>query len=160
MELSKELTMEDYTARVTTATPLQLVIINYELLLRHLKNAREADIEACKDNLKRAVDFNGLLIDSLDFNYGISKELLPLYVYVNKLLIGALAKDNIEAVKEIIAEAEKIMYGLLESWVELEKNDTSKPVIEGAEQIYAGLTYGKGMLNEIVLDDGDRGFKA
>ena len=39
--------------------------------------------------------------------------------------------------------------------------DTSEPVMKNTHQVYAGLTYGKGTLNESMLGDTyNRGFKA
>ncbi len=150
---------EDYTAKISVASPLQLVIINYELMLEHIKGAKSDFQNECvyNENIDKAVQFNGLLIDSLDMSFSISMDLMPLYIYVNKLLIGA----KISKEKGKLDEAEKIMSNLLESWLQLERDGFSgEPVIEGAEQIYAGLTYSKGELNEVVMDTGNRGFKA
>lgn len=39
-----------------------------------------------------------------------------------------------------------------ESFEEIAKQDTSGPVMENSQQVYAGLTYGKGSLNEVAID--------
>ena len=42
------------------------------------------------------------------------------------------------------------------------KEDNSPPLMENTQQLYAGLTYGKGSLNETYIDpkEHSRGFKA
>ena len=63
---------------------------------------------------------------------------------------SAFANEVREKGKSIM-EAEKIS-----------SEDTSAPIMENAQTIYAGLTYGKGSLNETYLNaqDYNRGFKA
>ena len=57
---------------------------------------------------------------------------------------------------------ERVISSLKDSFEEVSKQDTSGPVIENGQQVYAGLTYGKGSLNEVAIDAGTlgRGFQA
>ena len=51
----------------------------------------------------------------------------------------------------------------MESFEQVAKQDTSGAVMANTQQIYAGLTYGKGTLNEVSMSlDGNTygGFKA
>ena len=54
------------------------------------------------------------------------------------------------------------MEQLLPSFREVAKQDTSEAVMKNVQQIYAGLTYGRGSLNETIgVDIGKkRGFEA
>ena len=52
---------------------------------------------------------------------------------------------------------EKLYIGFKEA-AKQEKN--TAPSIQNAEVIYAGMTYGKGSLNEVSLENRRRGFEA
>ena len=42
---------------------------------------------------------------------------------------------------------------LCKAFEEVAKHDTSKSVVQNSQQVYAGLTYGKGTLNEVFMDN-------
>ena len=53
------------------------------------------------------------------------------------------------------------MEKLRKSFEEVAKQDTSGSVVQNSQKVYAGLTYGKGTLNEVFMDnEAARGFKA
>ena len=54
------------------------------------------------------------------------------------------------------------MGGLHESFEKIAQEDTSETVMKNSQQVYAGLTYGKGTLNEVFMNpnEASRGFKA
>ena len=47
----------------------------------------------------------------------------------------------------------EVMGKLKDAFIEVAKEDDSAPVMENTQQLYAGLTYGKGALNEVLLSD-------
>ena len=47
---------------------------------------------------------------------------------------------------------------LQKSFEELSKTDTSGKAFKNAQEVYAGLTYGRGTLNESTSIDANRGF--
>lgn len=70
--------------------------------------------------------------------------------YVNEQLIATLVQRrpiHLDAACEVIR-------GLMESFEQVAKEDHSGPVMEHSQQLYAGLTYGKGTLNEVSLGEG------
>ena len=150
-----------YTARISQANRSELVVIIYELMLDSIKLAQEAfqkeDLDLAVTELKRAQGFLNEMRGSLDFQYEISTRLNALYRYVNEQLVKSIVgrKDtNLDSCK-------KVLEGLMESFEEVAKQDTSAPVMDNTQQVYAGLTYGKGSLNEVALDatGSDRGFR-
>ncbi len=150
-----------YTARISQANRSELVVIIYELMLDSIKLAQEAfqkeDLDLAVTELKRAQGFLNEMRGSLDFQYEISARLNSLYRYVNEQLVQSIVcrKDtNLDSCK-------KVLEGLMESFEEVAKQDTSAPVMDNTQQVYAGLTYGKGSLNEVALDaaGSDRGFR-
>ena len=53
------------------------------------------------------------------------------------------------------------MTKLKAAFEEVAKQDTSEPLMENTQQVYAGLTYGKGSLNEVLMsrDEYNRGYR-
>lgn len=150
---------EDYVAKIANAAPLQLTIITYELLLGHIDGAKKnpEDLPLYKSNVQKAQEFLKLLLETLDLQYEVSKELFRIYTYVNKLLITAFFSKNMEG----LAEAHELLSTLLEGWREIEKNGfAGAPMMENVQQVYAGLTYRNGELSEMVMEDPERGYRA
>lgn len=146
-----------YTARISQANRSELVVIIYELMLDSIGLAQESlqkdDLEAAVTELKRAQGFLGEMRGSLDFQYEISGKLNNLYRYVNEQLAKSIAgrKDvNLDSCKNVLS-------GLMKSFEEVARQDTSGPVMENSQQVYAGLTYGKGSLNEVAVDSAGQG---
>lgn len=54
------------------------------------------------------------------------------------------------------------MESLHSAFEEVAKQDTSGAVMQNTQQVYAGLTYGKGKLNEVFMNGNERsrGFMA
>jgi flagellar protein FliS len=149
---------KNYTARISQANRSQLVVIIYELMLDSMEAARNdfqaGEKEKACEELKKAQGFLQEMRGSLDFSYPISGSLVSLYRYVNEQLVHSIVRQknvNIES-------CERVIRGLMSSFKEVAKQDDSGPVMENTQQVYAGLTYGKGSLNEVALN-GDRGFK-
>lgn len=58
-----------------------------------------------------------------------------------------------------VQEAEHIMHRLYTSFVEVAKQDESAPLMKNTQQVYAGMTYARGAVNEDYMDvDSHRGF--
>lgn len=143
---------EEYIHRVMQANRSELVVITYEIINCELKQAK-VDYE--KSNwvnyekvLKNAQAFLNEMMGSLDYNYDISKKLLEIYIYINKVIIEARMQKKVDKLKDIIS----IIEGLQGAFEEVEKQDNSGPVLGQTQKLYAGLTYGKGVLNEIALN--------
>lgn len=150
--------MENQTARIANATPVQLIEITYDLIVDYIQQAKDALQQNKEDIFKARVEKAQQLLmnlaESLDMSYEISYEIMPLYLYVNKLLIHS----TIQKKNEPLEQSEKILNNLLVAWREVakQKSNDQNPVLENTQQIYAGLTYGKGTLNETVLDPNNK----
>jgi flagellar protein FliS len=156
----KEETAKVFTTRITQANKSELVVILYDIIFTSLDEAREfwkeGSMESFERELSRAQKGLRELIATLDMQYDISKELMPLYLYANRQLIDALRKKKIEPLQE----AERVLKPLAQSFREVAKQDASPALMQHTQQVYAGLTYGKGTLNETILSGQSRGFKA
>lgn len=151
-----------YTARISQANRSELVVIIYELMLESISEAREAlhsgDFRNADEELKRAQGLLCELRGSLDFQYAISQRLVSLYRYVNEQLTKSITRQ-----KDVnLDSCERVLKGLKESFEQVAGQDTSGPVMGNGQQVYAGLTYNKGSLDEIAIDPRQMGhsFKA
>jgi len=150
---------EDYAARAANASPLELLMMNYELAVYYLNDARDAlsggDCNAFKKYAEGARDYLNLLMTSLDMEYAISKELMRIYIYINGLIIKAETSKS----PDFITTAADMLSKLADSYRALDKpDDKNQP--QNAQTVYAGLTYKNGKLTEYVEEDAGRGFKA
>lgn len=146
-------------SRVANATEVQLLCITYELFLADIKDALLLGKEERKEKINAAKEVLGVLVENLNFEVEISKDLFRLYVYIQNILINHYKKD------EKLQEAYKLIEMIYKGYKELEEKEQEnglhkKTMVENAQNIYAGITYGKGYLNEMTMDEPDRGFKA
>ena len=154
--------LQEYATRVSQANRSELVVIIYELTLDSIAESKKlleaGDVEAARSETGRARGLITELMASLDMQYGISHYLRQLYIFAYHELCHAVAERK----PELYDHATDIFKALLPSFKEVAKQDTSEAVMQNTQQIFAGLTYGKGSLNETlgVGVNMNRGFEA
>ena len=118
----------------------------------------EKNSESCTHELKHAGRIINELMGALDYTYPISYQLMSLYIFLNKQLIDAGREKDVK----MLDDATDILGTLRESFSSISALDYSGPLMQNTQQVYAGLTYGKGTLNETCLDPSQRsrGFMA
>ena len=159
--LKKEL-IQDFSLRISQASKTELIVIMYDIILEDIKAAKKALLEkngeACTHELKHAGRIINELMGALDYTYPISYRLMSLYIFLNKQLIDAGREQDVK----MLDDATDILGTLRESFSSISALDYSGPMMHNTQQVYAGLTYGKGTLNETCLDPSQRsrGFMA
>ena len=155
-----EAMIKGYQNRIVNASKADLLLINYELLMLSIDEAIEAldtDVHLFGKQIIKAQKYLRELTDNLDFKYTLSRDLMAIYIYVNKQFIEA----SIHFSKESLENAKGVLKTLLLGFEQVSDEGHSAPVVKNSQQVYAGLTYGKGKLNETVYQDSSvRGFKA
>ena len=147
--------LQEYAARVTQANRSELVVIIYEATLASIEEGKnylkQGEIEAARRMITE-------LMGSLDLQYEISHYLRQLYVFAYRELCQGIANRD----PEQLNHATDIFEALLPSFKEVAKQDDSEAVMKNVQTIYAGLTYGRGTLNETIDSgaDANRGFEA
>ncbi|MDO5518916.1 MAG: flagellar protein FliS [bacterium] len=153
-------TLQAYTRRVTQANRSELIVILYELILKDFEEAKQLEEGNNEYNkvLYHACKCVNELINALDFQYELSFQLMRLYRYVN----DCIAKIKVRKDEKIIDSAINTIEGLRVAFVEVAKQDLTGPIMRNTEQVYAGLTYSRGTLNESRLMNAGktRGFQA
>ena len=158
----KKEAIHSFTARISQASRSELVVILYEMALTEIDEARQAHSDGSPEDfnkgLKKAQRCVSELMAVLDYRYPIAYDLLSLYIYTNRELIRAIYQREVQP----LDSAEQVLRKLLIGFEGVSSQDTSGPVMQNSQQLYAGLTYGKGKLNETYLNpgNGNRGFIA
>ena len=154
--------LQGYATRVTQANRSELVVVVYEAALASIDEGKKCldkgDVMDARKEIDRAKGLIEELMCSLDMQYRISHYLRQLYIYAYRELCQGIALRD----SSVFDHSVNVLGGLLPSFQEVAKQDTSGPVMENTQQIYAGLTYGRGSLNETTALGGsmNRGFEA
>ena len=152
---------KDFAMRVSQVNRTGLVAVTLEIIDEYIDSAlvflEKGSQKEYRTEIKQAQRFLGELMHSLDFKYPLAVELLRLYEYVQRILVSS----DVSGTDKGLASARKVMSGLGEAFSAISVKDESGSVMENSQKIYAGLTYGKGTLNEADIDSGvNRGFLA
>lgn len=140
-----------FTRRITQANRTQLIVILYDMVLTYLKDAADAYDIGCEQEFKKdlqcARNCISELRNSLDFAYDLSKSLFAVYAYADRELA-----NNISSVKTgHMDEITQMFTKLREAYHTISKEDSSEPLMENAQDVYAGFTYGRTDINESML---------
>ncbi len=158
-----DIMIKDFQNKIINAEKSDLLLINYEMLFVTLEDAIASADEDREDAFNRSMVQATRLLrelsDNLDFKFDIAKDLMAIYIYVSKQLIDASITFN----KEPILSAKNVLKTLYKGWLEASTKElrNNKPMVANGQKVYAGLTYGKSSLNEMVYDGThSRGFRA
>ena len=147
----------NFQRRLSQCNKGEMIIIMYDILFAYLEEAKEehskSNYEGYKDAIKQGQKTLDMMIQALDFQYDISKELHRLYATSKTFLAKAIYQNRIDG----ICEAEEILKRLYQGFVEAAKSDNSAPLMQNVQKVYAGMTYGRTSLNENMMDN-NRGF--
>ncbi|HEY4624083.1 MAG TPA: flagellar export chaperone FliS [Solibacillus sp.] len=119
---------------VTTASPGELTLMLYNGCLKFLGKAKVAmeqkDIQEKNHNIQRAQAIIAELMSTLNMDIEISKQMLPLYEYMNRRLVEANIKND----AAIIEEVEGLVTEFRDTWKEVIKI-TRQQQYGGVEQV-------------------------
>lgn len=149
---------QDFTRRLSQCNQGGMIVIVYDIFFAYMDDAKNAweknDRESLKTGIRNAQRTLDELMQALDMSYEIARTLYPLYAYCKEQLAKTLYENRLDRFEE----AESIMRKLYSSFVKVAELDTSEPIMSNTQQVYAGMTYGKGSLNENLVNDNNRGF--
>ena len=89
------------------------------------------------------------LIASLHFEYDVAANLLSLYIYVNKELVRA----SVHYDDDVLDHVESVIIKLRDAYSQISVNNHEEPLMQNTQNVYAGLTYNKNLMNEELFDD-------
>ncbi len=154
--------ISEFTRRVSQCNRSGLVVVVYDIFFAYLEEAEAAcaaeDWESYKSALRGGERAVNELIGALDFSQDMAKDLYRIYVYCREGIATAIYKRQFNSA----GEAVRLMRKLYVSFVEVAKSDHSQPLMQNAEQVFAGYTYGRNDVTETYQDINSqkRGFLA
>ena len=150
-----------FTLKIATSNGLGLISILYDIYEEYetdaLDNFEAGQVDEAIAALKKCATVVSHLQKDLNFEYKVSGNLYALYDYVQRNVSKSIYKANSEG----LIEAKKVMDELGDAFEQIAKEDTSAPLMRNTQSVVAGMTYGKGSLNESILgNQSSRGFWA
>lgn len=150
-----------FTLKIASSNGLGLISILYDIYEEYetdaLDNFEAGQVDEAIAALKKCATVVSHLQKDLNFEYKVSGNLYALYDYVQRNVSKSIYKANSEG----LIEAKKVMDELGDAFEQIAKEDTSAPLMQNTQSVVAGMTYGKGSLNESILgNQSSRGFWA
>lgn len=150
-----------FTLKIASSNGLGLISILYDIYAEYetdaLDNFEAGQVDEAIAALKKCATVVSHLQKDLNFEYKVSGNLYALYDYVQRNVSKSIYKANSEG----LIEAKKVMDELGDAFEQIAKEDTSAPLMRNTQSVVAGMTYGKGSLNESILgNESSRGFWA
>lgn len=142
---------QQFTLRITQANSTQLIVILYEMTLQYLADGEQAaDDAGLAEAVHRARGCIKELLNSLHREYSPAGELSRLYLFcLRRLAVCEVRRD-----RTILEEIRKVIAPLCDAYRQIQDQDTSGPVMNNSQTVYAGLTYGRNQLTENMADQG------
>ena len=151
---------KEFQRRITSANRGEMIVVIYDIFFAHIEDAKDAlsscDDAAFKSAVRRADAVLCELQETLDFAHELARTLFPMYQYVREQLSLSLIKHDDSGIKEAVHHMEK----LYQAFTRVASDDKSAPMMQNAESITVGMTYGRGTLNEVMDTPSNRGFLA
>lgn len=153
--------IKDFTLRVSQANHSGLVVLLFEIEESYLKDAEAAyndgDIEQYMKNMELAKKAHNEIMSAVNPGDRSGAKMLSVLRYIYSRLIDSTVKRKPQELDRCMGMMERFKV----CFDKLQEIDDPEPVMKNTHQVYAGLTYGKGTLNESVDMSGysSRGFK-
>lgn len=160
MRMTDELKKE-FTLKITRANATELVVILYDIVLVYIKEAGEFWGRDNKDgylqSLRKIRNCIGELMESLNLEYEMARNMYSLYVFFLKEIVKAETKQEgytyLESIKPMIES-------LRNAYNQVALDNKSGPLMQNTQTVYAGLTYGRKDVNVNLEQLSNRGFRA
>lgn len=154
--------IQEFTLKTTQANHSGLVLVMFEIEAVYVADALAAfnadDRQAYIKNLQLAKRVHNELMNSINPQNAEGIRVLSIFRFIYGRLNESIVKCNPQELDRCSAMMDKLKVG----FEKVHESDTEGPVMKNTHQVYAGLTYGKGVLNESYgsMDYSGRGFRA
>lgn len=150
--------IQEYTLKITQSSRTGLIVVLFELAQDYIGEAKKAHLDGDHDMYRKecmkAIRVVQDLMDSLDFTYELAQPLYRIYEYISKEISLAVIKNKTEGLDNVL----RYLESLKGSFEKIAAEDARGPIMGNTQSVYAGLTYGKGVLNENIPSDNNRGY--
>ena len=143
--------MNVYKMRITQAGVGELTVIMLEMEIQWINEAIDAfnkgDMDTYTSNLDKASATQVELMNVLNLDNEVSKDVYAVYIFFNKQIVNSKIKRKPQELERVV----EMLKQYHESFAAIAGTDTEGPVMQQSEKVYAGLTYGNGGLVENSL---------
>ena len=146
---------QELTRRLCACNNGGLVLVMYDIYFGFSDDVKNALVSEDREALRKGVSDVQAALDelmgALDFKYPLAGQLYPLYSYCKRLFSTVLYSLDVSVMDEADVRS---------SFETVAAGDKSAPLMDNAQKVYAGMTYGRGRLTESFINDDNRGFLA
>lgn len=140
--------MDSYKLRITQAGIGEFAVIMLEMEMQWIEEGiqfyEEKKEESFLDCIEKAQVVQQHLMDVLNTDNPIARDVYAVFIYINKQLITAkIKREPLD-----LYRCKNMLQKYHESFLEVAKTDREGPIMVASEKVYAGLTYGSSGLVE------------
>lgn len=154
--------IREFTLRTCQSNHSGLILVLFDVEKIYLHDAVAAynagDVDGYTKNIDMVRRTHNELMSAVNPSDLQGRRILSILRFIyDKLVLSSIRKQP-----QQLDRCQKMMDNLRKCFVQLHELDEEGPVMQNTHQVYAGLTYGRGVLNESVegMNYGSRGFKA
>lgn len=150
-----------FTRRIVSGNRSEIIEVLFDIYFSYAADGEEAleekDYKASQNALRHCDQVLQHLKEALDFHYEVSGPLYSLYDFCQRQVARAVYTGKPNA----LHEAAVVMRPLQEAFSVVAREDDSQPLMQNAQQVTAGYTYGKNDITETMdAEEINRGFLA
>lgn len=154
--------IQEFTLRTSQSNHSGLILVLFDVEQVYLEDAMAAyasgNTEGYSRNIELARRAHNELMSCINPMDLLGRRVLSIL----RFIYGKLVASSVKREPQELDRCSNMMDNLREGFVRLHELDEEDAVMQNTHQVYAGLTYGRGVLNESIggTDYGSRGFKA
>ncbi|MBR4515516.1 MAG: hypothetical protein IKO61_11595 [Lachnospiraceae bacterium] len=152
--------IQEFTLRTTQENHSGLILVLTDIVRVYMSEALSFYKEGNADEYFRSVELCKRALNELIDCFNPGDLLAYRVVSILRFIYDKLVMSAVRGVPQELDRCASMLDNLRIGFVKLHEIDTDGPVMKNTHQVYAGLTYGKGYLNESVGDTSKRGFTA
>lgn len=153
--------IQEFTLKITQENHSGLILVLCDMEKVYIQDAiacYPGDRDGYMKNMEMAKRCMNELISCFNRRDGLAARVISILRFIYGKLVNSAVKGQPDDLDRCLEMIDNLRVG----FVRLHELDTEGPVMKNTHQVYAGLTYGRGSLNESVqgVDYSSRGFKA
>lgn len=154
--------IQEFTLRTSQSNHSGLILVLFDVERVYLEDAMAAYASENSDGYGRNIELarraHNELMSCINPKDLQGRRVLSIL----RFIYGKLVASSVKRAPQELDRCRNMMDNLREGFVRLHELDVEGPVMQNAHQVYAGLTYGRGVLNESIegTNYSSRGFKA
>ncbi len=154
--------IKEFTLKISQANHSGLMLILHDIEQIYVEDAKKSHLKGDIDEYLRYIELakktHNELMDCVNPSDSQGKKVLVILRFVYKQLVSSgIKREPVD-----LDRCMEIMKSIRFCFEKLHEIDNEGPVMKNTHQVFAGLTYGRGTLNESIqgTDYSKRGFKA